>query len=185
MLRDDISPFFDVRQSVHRRLIIQIFVMTTIGTAMVYYGWRLIPESFGLHMSIYDIRDLGFWSIVGVFLVGTGIYNLVAAIYFAFRSRKSSGHWHFRLTADDLLWHVPCHCHGTEAGFHNKLSDIKQVEFKTITRDENFDLRSYWIHFNGDTPSIELKSYSGISLSWLVQKLADAGVPYNETRKEY
>ncbi|WP_162617685.1 hypothetical protein [Yoonia maritima] len=153
-----------------------------MAIGLIYFGLRLIPGRFGFGMSIHDPN---FWNIVGVFLVGTGAYHLIKEAVFAYRSRKPSGYWHFRLTSDDLLWHVPQHAHGTEIGFHVDLSDIKEVEFRTLERDEQSDRRSYWMHFNYDTPAIELKNYSGVSLSWIAEKIREAGVPYKETRRAY
>ena len=182
---DEASPFFDIRKSVKRRMTTRLIIAPAMAGAFIYFGLRLIPDSFGIGMSIDDIGDLNFWSFLGVFLVCTGAYSLIKEALFAYRSRKPSGYWHFRLTSDDLLWDVPQHAHGTEIGFHAKLSDIKQIEFRTLERYEQSDLRSYWVHFNGGTPSIELKDYSGISLSWLAKKIGESGVPYNETRRTY
>ncbi|KJZ19219.1 hypothetical protein [Loktanella sp. S4079] len=166
-------------------MITRLIIGPLIAIGFIYFGLRLIPDSFGLGMSIDDISDLSMWAIVGVFLVCTGAYNLLKLAIFAIRSRQPSGHWHFRLTADDLLWDVPKHAHGKETGFHAKLPDIEQIEFRTLERDEQQDLRSYWVHFSDGSPAIELKGYSGVSLSWMTQKIAQAGVPYVETRDTY
>ena len=182
---DEASPFFDIRRSVKRRMVTRLIIVPLLAIGLIYFSLRLIPDSFGLGMSIDDIGDLNFWSILGVFLVCTGAYSLIKEALFAYRSRKPSGYWHFRLTSDDLLWHVPQHAHGEETGFRAKLADIKEIEFRTLERDEAPDLRSYWVHFNSDTPAIELKDYSGVSLSWLAKKMRESGVPYNETRRTY
>ncbi len=181
----DSAYIFDVRQSVHLRLIIRVAVLIGIGSTTIYYGTGLIPTNLGRPMSIGDTSDLNFWSIIGVLLIGIGIFNIAAAVTFLFRSRHAAGHWHFRLTADDLLWQIPRHGHGEETGFQTKLSDIKQLEFRTLRRDESVDKRSYWVHFKDGTPSIELKSYSGVSLSWMIEKIAAAGVAKIETQGEY
>lgn len=79
-----------------------------------------------------------------------------------------------------LTWDVPEHAHGPETGFRANLSDIKEIEFRTVHEFEEQSKREYWIHFRG-RESIELKSYTSLSLSWLVSKITEAGVPFNET----
>ncbi len=78
------------------------------------------------------------------------------------------------------MWDVPQHAHGAEQGFSARLDELLRIEFKTIQAFEETDRREYWVHFKQREP-IQLQSYSGISLGWLVQKIVAAGVPYDET----
>ncbi len=116
-------------------------------------------------------------------LIGNPPVHLLKVAFFAVRSRSTGGEWRFCLQQDKLLWQVPAHAHGAETGFEAPLSSIKELEYRTLSRHDDFDERQYWIHFT-DRDAIQLQGYTGVSLSWLVSKIHDAGVPYIETTIE-
>ncbi len=105
---------------------------------------------------------------------------LLKTAIFAYRSWNSMGEWHFRLDDENLIWDVPNHAHGKETGFRTALSNIKDIEERYIHKHEAIDETEYWIHFN-DKPSVQLQSYSGISLSWLISEISKQGVTCNKT----
>lgn len=174
------EPIFDVRKSVARRNIERLIILPALSIGLIFLGLKLIPDTFIWEVSIDAFKSWNGWAFVGLVLIGSGLSHLIKAAIFAYRSLGTDGEWHFRLTQHDLLWKVPDHAHGPEIGFKTTLSDIEAVEFRTITEYERMNEREYWIHFR-DRDSIQLQSYTGISLPWLVSKIHDAGVPYNET----
>ncbi len=137
-----------------------------------------------LELSLEAVETWNAWSFVGFICIGGGIYRLLREAVFAARAYSTAGEWHFRLTDRDLLWHVPNHAHGKEEGFEAPLEEIRQIEFRTIQKQEDIDDRQYWIHFHS-RDSIRLRSYSGVSLSSLVEKMSAAGVSYEETSEKF
>ncbi len=175
---------FDVRQSVQRRNVTRLVVGTLFSLWLVWFGTWLMPAETVLAVSVDAIESWNFWTFAACVCIACGIWGLLKELAFAFRSSSTSGEWHFRLRGNDLLWHVPDHAHGTEQGFEARLDELQKVEFKTIQAFEETDRREYWVHFKHRDP-IQLQSYSGVSLSWLVQKIASAGVPYEETHESH
>jgi hypothetical protein len=173
-------PIFDVRKSVTRRNIERVIILPFVAICFIFFGLKLIPDTFIWELSVDAIGSWSGWAFVGLILIGTGIVNLIKTVIFAFRARGMAGEWHFRLTQDELLWQVPDHAHGPEIGFKTPLSNIKELEFRTISKHEELNEREYWIHFPDQNP-IQLQSYTGISVSWLVSKIHEAGVPYTKT----
>jgi hypothetical protein len=159
--------------------------MLTTAIVSMIWGVFLLPINFSpLSFSPKDLEVLGFWPFIGLILIGTGIFTLIKEVIFSFRSLgNTSGEWHFSLISDTLIWNVPNHFHGNEVGFKAKLSEIKEIEFRTINRHEEINQREYWVHFY-KRESILLQSYSGISISSLVSKTCNEGVHYNETQIE-
>ena len=175
------DPIFDVRKSVTRRNIERVVILSALASGFIVLGWSLIPESFIWEVSVAAIKTWSGWAFIGLILIGTGIFHIIKTAIFAFRSLRTSGEWHFRLTQEELLWQVPDHhAHGPEIGFRTSLSNIKELEFRTISKHDEMNEREYWIHLQ-DQGSIQLQDYTGISVSWLVSKIHEAGVPYNET----
>lgn len=148
---------------------------------MIWLGAWLLPAETIFAFNIEAVQSWNVWSFLGVVFIGSGIYGLLKEAVFAVRAHATSGEWHFRLTDRDLLWHVPNHAHGKEVGFEAKLEELKQIEFRTLKKYEDFDEREYWVHFHSRA-SVQLQSYSGMSLSWLAEKISAAGVPYEETQ---
>lgn len=175
--------YFDVQKSVTRRNIERAVILPVLAIGFILLGWNLIPENFMWEVSIHAIKTWSGWVFIGLILIGTGVFNLIKVAIFALRSFGTTGEWHFRLTQDELVWQVPDHAHGPEIGFKTPLSEIKDVEFRTISKHDEMNEREYWIHFR-DRDSIQLQQYTGISVSWLVSKIHEAGVPYNETLVE-
>ncbi len=175
-----VEPIFDVRKSVIRRNIERAIIFPVLAIGFIWFGYKLIPDTFIWEVSVDAIESWNGLAFCGLILISTGIFNLVKTAIFVFRSLDTAGEWHFRLTQDELLWQVPDHVHGPEIGFRTPLSNIKELEFRTVSKHDEMDEREYWIHFR-DQDSIQLQDYTGISVSWLVSKIHEAGVPYNET----
>ncbi|MEP2988183.1 MAG: hypothetical protein ABJN65_08025 [Parasphingorhabdus sp.] len=170
---------FDIHCSVRSRAIVRLIIKPMVAIGFVILGVNLLPENLNWQMAPADFRDWDFWSIIGIFSLISGGYMLIQEAIFALRSFNQSGEWHFRLSDDELLWDVPVHSHGEEQGFRVKLSEIKEIEYRTIIKYDEMDAREYWVHFvNRD--SVELKSYSGLSIDALVEKIEKAGVRYKE-----
>lgn len=176
----DGETLFDLRKSVRRRNIERIVVLPAAALLFILLGKSFIPDDFLWEISIEAIQYWNFWAMFGVFFIGTGLLNLIKTAIFAIKAWGTRGEWHFRLTKDELLWRVPEHAHGPEIGFETPTANIKSVEFRTISKYEEIDEREYWIHFK-DRGSIQLHDYTGISISWLVEKIHQAGIPYKET----
>lgn len=174
------ETYFDVRKSVVRRNVEATSVYFLFGIGCTLIGITLIPDSFRWSFSIDAIETWGGWGFLGVILIGTGFFNLVKTVIFAIRSRGTSGEWHFRLTEQSLLWDVPVHAFGPETGFETPKANIKAVECRTIVKDEAPNIQEFWIHLRDREP-LQLQDYTGISISSLVSKIHEAGVPYNET----
>ncbi|MBG6158230.1 hypothetical protein IWQ52_004294 [Labrenzia sp. EL_159] len=180
----DDNVHFDVRQSVRGRNIARLIIAPLISFGLIGFGTWLLPEGTVLELHIEAVETWNVWSFLGFICIGGGIYCLLKEAVFAARAYSTTGEWHFRLTDRDLLWHVPNHAHGKEEGFEAPLEEIKQIEFRTIQKHEDIDKREYWIHFHS-RDSVKLQSYSGISLSWLVEKISATGVPYEETSENF
>jgi hypothetical protein len=174
------EPIFDIRKQVYIRTLEHMLVLPIIGFTLIGLGSWLLPNNFVWELSIRAVENSGVWVFVGLGLIAAGIYNILKVVILSLRSINSSGEWHFRLTKDELLWKVPQHPFGPEVGFETKLSDIKEVEFRTITAFGESDKREYWVHFT-DGAKIQLKGYTGYALSWLVSEIHKAGVHYKET----
>ncbi|MFQ6552898.1 hypothetical protein AAD018_011215 [Aestuariibius insulae] len=181
---DHDPPSFDVRQSVTARNVTRLIIAPVISAALVALGMWLIPDATVFRPRFEALETWSGWAFLGVICVACGLYGLLKELIFAARSIGTSGEWHFRLTDEELLWHVPRHAHGTECGFSARLDELKEIESRTIHKEEERDEREYWMHFNARDP-IQLQSYSGISLSGLVEKISAAGVPYRETYQRY
>ncbi len=175
------QPIFDIRTKVRRRILEYMFVVPMMGLALIGLGLWLLPDSFVFEPSLSAVERVDGWVVVGLALIGAGIYNIFKAVVLALRGCDSSGEWHFRLTQDALLWKVPQHPFGPEVGFDTRLTDITEVEFRTITAYEKTDISEYWVHFR-DGSETQLMAYTGVTLSWLVAEIHKAGVDYNETR---
>lgn len=176
--------YFDVRQSVKGRNIARLIIVSLFSVSLILFGMWLVPETALMELNVEAVETWSTWSFFGFIGVGAGIYGLLKECIFALRAYSTSGEWHFRLSDHVLLWHVPRHAHGAEEGFEVPLDDVKQIEFRTIRKHDEFDEREYWIHFHSRDP-IQLQTYSGVSLSWLAEKINDAGVPYVETYEQY
>ena len=172
--------YFDVRQSVRGRNIARLIIAPLLSAALIWFGTWLIPEATVIEFSIDAIETWNGWSFLGFICIASGLYGLLKELVFAVRAWSTTGEWHFRLTDRDLLWHVPHHAHGKEEGFEAPLNELKQIEFRTVQKHEETDVREYWVHFNSRDP-VQLQPYSGVSLSWLVEKISAAGVPYKAT----
>ncbi|WP_095589818.1 hypothetical protein [Actibacterium ureilyticum] len=174
------GPGFDIRQSVRRRNATRLAIVPLIAGAQIWLGLWLIPAGTRLSLEPADIGTWTVWSVAGALLVLAGFWALLGLLVFAIRARSSGGAWHFRLTDTDLLWQVPRHAHGPEEGFAARLDQIAALELRIIRRDEAPDRREYWIRFHDRAP-IRLRDHSGVSLSWLADRIHQAGVPVHET----
>lgn len=181
---DQNNLYFDVRQSVRGRNITRLLIAPLFSVGLILFGMWLVPEETIWKLHVEAIETWNVWSVFGVLCVGFGLYGLLKELVFAIRAYATTGEWHFRLTDHELLWHVPHHVHGKEEGFKASLEELREIEFKTIQKHEDIDEREYWVHFNS-RGSIQLKSYSGVSLSWLVEKISATGVPFKETFQTY
>ena len=179
--RADEMVYFDVRTSVRGRNRVRYIIGLTCYPALIWVGTSLISKDAEFALSIEAIDTWNGWSFVGAVLVLIGLWSITKEIVFAFRAQGTSGEWHFRLDDQELLWHVPEHGFGKEEGFHVPLGAIKHVEFKTIEKHESIDEREYWVHFHAQDP-IQLRGHSGVSRSWMVDKMREAGLHYEETR---
>ena len=171
---------FNIRKSVVRANYIRLIIVSAMSIGLISWGVYLTPPDIANWLKLGELEKWSGWSFFGVFILGTGIFNLLKESLFLVRSIGTWGEWHYRLTHDHLTWDVPEHAHGAETGFRAKLSEIKEIEFRTIQEHDTMDKREYWVHF-WERESIELKSYTSLSLSWVVSKIKDAGVQYNET----
>lgn len=178
------EPYFDVRQSVRGRNRTRLIIAPVFAVGLIWFGMRLLSEDKIQSLDIDAVEAWTVWSFFGAIMIGTGIYRLLKELIFALRARSTTGEWHFRLTDRDLLWQVPDHAHGKEEGFAAPLTEIERIEFKTIQKQEDMDVRQYWVHFHARDP-IQLRSFSGVSLSWVVDKIRAVGVPYEETFENY
>lgn len=178
------DPFFDVRRSVRGRNLTRLVIAPLFSVGLIWLGTWLLPEETVISLEVEAIETWSAWSFFGCIIIGSGVFGLAKELVFAIRARSTKGEWHFRLTEHDLLWHVPVHAHGEEEGFAASLEELKLIEFKTIEHNEGIDEREYWIHFHTRDP-IQLRPYSGVSLSWLVDGIRAAGVPYEETHRDY
>jgi hypothetical protein len=175
------EPIFNIRQSNAHRNIIRLVIMLTTAIVSIVWGRYLLPENFTLLFSLSDLKFWDGWLLIGLVLISTGVITLIKEGIFDFHSlNNNKGEWLFSLTDDHLTWNVPNHFHGYEVGFNASLSEIKEIEFRTITRHEEMNKREYWIHFYEREP-IQLQSYSGFSVSSLVSKICNEGVKYIET----
>lgn len=174
------EPIFDIRTQARRRILVYMFVMPMMGLALIGMGLWLLPDSFIFEASLSAVGRVDGWMILGLILFGAGVYNILKAVVLFFRTGDSSGEWHFRLTHDALLWKVPQHQFGPEVGFETRLSEIREIEFRTITAYEKSDVREYWLHFRDGT-KIQLMDYTGNTLTWLVSEIHKAGVHYSAT----
>lgn len=181
---DNDDVHFDIRQSVRGRNIARLIIAPLFSIGLIWFGTWLLPEGTVFELNLKAVEAWNVWSFLGFICIGSGIYRLLKEAVFAARAYSTSGEWHFRLTDRDLLWHVPIHAHGKEEGFEAALAEIKQIELRTIQKQEDIDEREYWIHFHS-RDSVKLKSYSGISLSGLVEKISATGVPYEETFENF
>lgn len=171
---------FDIRKSVVHANYMRLIIVSSASMGFIIWGLYLTPPNIASWFVLGELEKWSLWGFFGIFMLGTGIYNLLKECVFLVRSIGTWGEWHFRLTHDQLNWDIPEHAHGAETGFRAKLSEIKEIEFRRIQEYDAMDKREYWIHFWEREP-IELKSYTSLSLSWLVTKIKEAGVDYNET----
>lgn len=162
----------------------RLIIAPLFSAGLILFGVGLIPDETIIQLSIDAIETWNGWSFVGVVCVASGLFGLLKEIAFAIRAWSTTGEWHFRLTSHDLIWHVPRHAHGKEEGFEASLKELRQVELRTIQKHEDSDELEYWVHFKS-RDSVQLQPYSGVSLSWLVDEISAAGVPYEETFKTY
>lgn len=174
------SSGFDIRKSVVGANYMRLIIVSAMSIGLISWGVYLTPPDIANWLKLGELEKWSGWGFFGVFILGTGIFNLFKESVFLVRSIGSWGEWHFRLTHDHLTWDVPEHAHGAETGFRAKLTEIREIEFRTIQGQDTMDKREYWVHFWEREP-IELKSYTSLSLSWLVSKIKDAGVQYSET----
>ncbi len=174
------QPIFDVRRPAVRRAILRLIIAPALAIGLIVLGYSLVPDTFVWALSMEAVKTADGWAFVGIIMIISGLSGLVKEVMFAYRSWGSSGEWRFRLTRDELLWHVPDHAHGPEVGFEASLCDIQEIEFRTIRRHEASDEREYWVHFRDRDP-VQLKPYSGVSVSSLVSRICEAGVRYTET----
>lgn len=174
------DPIFDLRKSVSRRNLERLIIIPIVVAGFIWLGFRLIPDDAVWALSFEAVETWNLWGFLGLFLIVTGVVNLLKLMVFVWRARGTSGEWRFRLTQDDLLWKVPVHAHGPEEGFHVPLSAIKSLERRRIARDDDPDMVEYWAHFQ-DRPSIQLREYTGYSISSLMEQVHQAGVPYENT----
>lgn len=174
------EPVFDVRKSVPARNTERVVILSVMSVGLIVLGLKLIPDNFSWEFSFDALEVLNGWAIFGLFLAATGLVNLIKVAIFAFRARGTAGQWRFCLTKDTLIWQVPDHAHGPETGFETPLSNIRELEVITLSSHDDFDETQYWIHFN-DRDSVQLHEYTGVSMSWLVSKIHEAGVPFRET----
>jgi len=171
---------FDIRKSVAGANASRMIVVSLFSAGVILWGFHLVSPNFERWLEPGELQQWTLVGFIGVFMIITGVLNLLKLLVFFVKSIGTWGEWHFRLTNDHLTWEVPDHAHGPETGFRAKLSDIKEIEFRTVQEYEQMDKREYWIHFR-ERESIELKSYTSLSLSWVVSKINEAGVPYTET----
>lgn len=149
---------------------------------MLLWGWYLASGRITLKFSLEDLENWSGWTILGIFLIITGVTNLIREALFAFRSLGStSGEWHFSLNENHLIWNIPNHAHGDETGFNAELLEIAEIEYRVIEMYEELSKRECWVHFYA-RESIQLQSYSGLTLSSLVSKICNEGVECRETR---
>lgn len=174
------QPIFDIRKSVPERNLEYIIITAILALCLILVGRWMIPAAFVWELSINVLEAWNGWAFVGLILIASGLIYLFKAIIRALRFIGTTGEWHFRLTYDELLWDVPKHSFGPEIGFVSKLSNIKEIEFRTITEFEQSDVRQYWIHFKDREP-VQLMDYTGYTISALVLKIHEAGVSYKET----
>ncbi|MBV7266696.1 hypothetical protein [Erythrobacter ani] len=174
---------FDIRVSAKSRALTRLFISSVFATGLIISGLYLLPR-FTVWDSLASALATGDgWAFLGLIMVAFGIYAGVKVAVFAIKSLGKSGYWHFRLADGHLSWDVPDHMHGEEIGFRSALSEISSIECRTIERWEQANIREYWLHFH-DRYSIQLQSYSGVSLSWLAFQIRDAGIEYRDTTIE-
>lgn len=178
------DPYFDVRRSVRGRNLARLIIAPLFSAGLIWFGTWLLPEQTVVSLSVEAIKTWNVWSFLGIIAIGSGIYGLAKELVFAVRAWSTTGEWHFRLTELDLLWHVPDHAHGKEEGFEASLKELVRIEFRAVEKTEGIDEREYWVHFRAREP-VQLRSFSGVSLPWLVERISAAGVPYQETRENY
>lgn len=158
----------------------RVTVIILFAGGLIAWGLHLVPPDFEHWFELGELQKWTIWSFFGLFMIVSGIFNLLKVSIFLCRSIGTWGEWRYKLADGYLTWDVPEHAHGPETGFRAKLSDIKEIEYRTEKEYDEMDKREYWIHF-WDRESIELKSYTSLSLAWLVSKINQAGVQYNET----
>ena len=176
------TPTFDLRKPVRERNLKYLIVMPLLAGCLIFLGWWLIPDTFVWELSGNAIESMTTSSFlgIGIGLCVAGIFHFAKAIVHSFSFIGANGEWHFRLTHDELLWDVPKHSFGPEVGFVSKLSNIKEIEYRTITEYEAMDVNQYWIHFRDREP-VQLMDYTGYTMSALVLNIHEAGVRYKET----
>ncbi len=171
---------FDVLRSAKRRAILRLVIRSVFSIGLILWGLYLLPENPDWTFAPRTLEAWDGWGFVGLIMLGSGIFGLFKEAVFGTKSLGQTGHWHFLLADGHLTWDVPNHAHGEEEGFRSALSEISSIEYRTIQRYEQMDVCEYWLHFHEGDP-IQLKSYSGISLSWIASRIQDAGVEYRET----
>lgn len=181
---DHSAHFFDVRQSVWGRNTTRLIVAPIMCLGLVALGIWFIPAGTALELTPAAIETWSFPAVVGALCVVMGIWGLLKEVLFAVRAVGTSGEWHFCLNDRGLFWNVPQHAHGKESGFSAQLDELKEMELRTIQKEEAPDEYEYWVHFHVRDP-IQLKSYSGISLRHLTQKICSAGVPLRQTSQRF
>ena len=174
------KPIFDIRKSVSRRNLEYMIIMPVVVALFLAAGLWLVPADAVWALSFEALETWTLWGFLGLFLIITALYHLAKLIFFARRAVGTTGEWRFRLTQNDLLWQVPDHAHGPEEGFHVPLVAIKELEHITIYRSDEAEENQYWVHFH-DHPSIQLREYTGYSIRALMDKIHQAGVPFERT----
>ena len=174
------QTIFDIYVPLKRRNIIRLIIFPLYAILLIWLGIYLQPENVSYALEPKSISTWGQWGFFGMIFIGVGILKLVKEIVFAFQSWGASGGWKFRLIDHHLTWHVPNHSHGSEIGFSAHIEEIREIELRTIERHDEMRERQYWIHFY-ERESIQLQSYSGVTISFLTQKIIELGVKYQET----
>lgn len=171
---------FDVEVSAKKRAIVASAVHLALSAGLLMLGLWLLPGPHAWAFAAESLQHWDGWGFIGLVTMASGLFAFAKFILFAVWSFGQKGAWHFMLTSDQLTWKVPDHTFGEETSFSANLSDISWVENRTIERHELPDLTEYWIYFTNREP-VELKSYSGVSLRWLISKIAEAGVEFRQT----
>lgn len=174
---------FDVRVPLRRRNKSQLVIAPLLAFCAIGLGVTLLPDGADFRLRLESIPTWNGWGFAAMALMGTGLVLLIKTALFAYRSWGGTGEWHFRLDHNYLTWDVPVHGHGEETGFRTPLSEIKEIEERFICIFDEPNETQFWVHFK-NKPSVQLQSYSGLSLPWLVSEICNLGVPSTTTTVE-
>ena len=177
------EPVFDVFVPLARRNVMRLTIASLFACVLILWGVYLLPEAEAFRNSIESIPLWDAWGFFGAIFIIIGVIRLIKEAYFLYRSLGFNGGWHFRLHEGHLIWDVPEHAHGEELGFRGQISDINRIEYRNIVDFDGINQREYWVHFQVGAP-IQLQAHSGVSLPWLVSKVCDEGVVFEETSIE-